>query len=490
MKNDELIITSGGYFNNGHLGFSGLPQIHEGIVSVFLSVSRDAYEQFLDRTNLTEESKKYIMSVVSEKEIPVFPQTPFEISDVVCVNYLTNGDVTASIVDVSSGDSVGVRLYDAEKDRLKTVFDVVFVKNALSLKCALLEASIGKEVPPLTLKNCYHFEDWTPIDADNGEMLVRLSPSLEDLEAMVQRTPLGEHNDVQAFDDIEVYAYIKPNNMVRAKLQPVQFVHGETFTYGDEAALPLTDEEQHEIAIAVDIELAKNNILHRLYDKNGDELQELLVEKIIRDPLNSLSIDESVWKEKFTEYCLNEALDLIPQQYVALLSSKNILNDAYNCFLENSYGDYEDDYGEIGTVLADTANTILLSANDDACHPIDAWTSDCVYYVIGQFTDDADFYKALAIEGNASRMTQMPRQSEQQDAVRQKWGDIREFEYDYKPSRGKVASDYVDKLAEEDLDRGEAEFGADGYRVFPEESDKNGAEAVKQKGRNYDEQRN
>jgi len=33
---------------------------------------------------------------------------------------------------------------------------------------------------------------------------------------------------------------------------------------------------------------------------------------------------------------------------------------------------------------------------------------------------------------------------------------LRDYEYDHKPDREKVMSDHADKLAEEDIDRGEA----------------------------------
>lgn len=483
MKNDELIITSRGHFNNGHIGFSGMPQIHEGRVSVLLDVSNAAFEQFLERTNLTEASKKSIMTAMLESE------TPFsEIPAAVRVNYLISGDVTACInVDVSpteNSDVVGVRLSDAEKDRLKTVYNAAYSKEAPPLEYALLQARIGKEVTPLTLKDCYRFEDWTPIDTDEGEMLIRLSPSREDVENMVRRTQLWEQDYIQEMfsedgkstptldrfkrDGIEVdtyiYAYIKPDDTVEAKIQLVTFIDGESYNTNDAVALLLTDDEQRRITDAVDIELAKNNILFRLFDKSTDKLDYLLRTKVngeykrfithMQTETVAVAIEsayEIVWKDDINEYCANGNRNLTLQQYIALLSSKNTLDDIYERFLKN---DYANSYDDIGIVLEDTADTNMFSnavtIKEARCRIIDAWQELGTSYLIGQAVDDPSFYYARAMNGSFSR----------------------EYEYDHKPTREEVISDHTDKLAEEAIDRHEAEFGADGYRAFSDSEDR------------------
>ena len=84
------------------------------------------------------------------------------------------------------------------------------------------------------------------------------------------------------------------------------------------------------------------------------------------------------------------------------------------------------------------------------CNQIDTWESDNHTYVIGNSIDDTDFYYASVsgikgdlIQGSAT------------------------FEYDRQPSREKVESDYIDLMAERDINAHEAEFGADGSRNFP-----------------------
>ena len=84
------------------------------------------------------------------------------------------------------------------------------------------------------------------------------------------------------------------------------------------------------------------------------------------------------------------------------------------------------------------------------CNQIDTWESDNHTYVIGNSIDDTDFYFASVsgIEGDLIQGSAT-------------------FEYDRQPSREEVESDYIDLMAERDIDAHEAEFGADGSRNFP-----------------------
>lgn len=81
------------------------------------------------------------------------------------------------------------------------------------------------------------------------------------------------------------------------------------------------------------------------------------------------------------------------------------------------------------------------------CIPKDIWEDHGVTYKIGQCVDDMSFYYARATDGTVTR----------------------DYEYDHEPSRENVMSDHADKLAEEAIDRHEAEYGADGRRAFPDE---------------------
>lgn len=79
-----------------------------------------------------------------------------------------------------------------------------------------------------------------------------------------------------------------------------------------------------------------------------------------------------------------------------------------------------------------------------SCLQKDAWEERGIKFTIGQSVDDMSFYYARATDGTVTR----------------------DYEYDHKPDREKVMYDHADKLAEEDIDRGEAIYGADGYSAF------------------------
>ncbi len=80
------------------------------------------------------------------------------------------------------------------------------------------------------------------------------------------------------------------------------------------------------------------------------------------------------------------------------------------------------------------------------CRVVDEWKDEPAgtSYIIGQNEQDKSFFYARATNGDVTR----------------------EYEYDYKPEREKVVSDHYDKLAEEDIDRSEAIYGADGSLMF------------------------
>lgn len=88
--------------------------------------------------------------------------------------------------------------------------------------------------------------------------------------------------------------------------------------------------------------------------------------------------------------------------------------------------------------------TDVITIKGYECLPKDAWEEQGVTYNIGQSVDDMSFYYARATDGKITR----------------------DYEYGYEPNRVKVMSDHANKLAEEAIDRHEAEYGADGKRVF------------------------
>jgi hypothetical protein len=83
------------------------------------------------------------------------------------------------------------------------------------------------------------------------------------------------------------------------------------------------------------------------------------------------------------------------------------------------------------------------------CSQIDEWQSDNSSYVLGQDIEDGTFYYVRAAEGE----------------------ETFEYEFDSQPSREDVESHHINFLSERDIDRQEAEYGADGSRAFPHLND-------------------
>lgn len=90
----------------------------------------------------------------------------------------------------------------------------------------------------------------------------------------------------------------------------------------------------------------------------------------------------------------------------------------------------------------------LITIGGQECIKVEEWQIENDHYVMGraiQQQEDEDFHYVMVND------------------------DLRNiFEYDERPSRQKVEDDYIDRESMRDIDRFEAEFGADGYIAFPD----------------------
>lgn len=357
---------------------------------------------------------------------------------------------------------------DLPKECLKEIEESKVLQSmADEIKKQLLILELDRREPvPLSLTDCYHFEDWTPIDdVREGEIIetcIMLSPSKEDIDEMTRRIPSSALQvcAMGGKDDLDIYAFIKPDSTVRVEMRGYTTIDNERLPITDVEKIPLTASEQQAIVETFNVELAQHGI--GLSDKNTEELSDLLYIKVDReyekfitamrecDTATAIeSAYEIVWKDNINEYCANKTPDLTPRQYAALLSENNTLDSVYERWLKNEYAT---SYDDVGIVLGDTADVILRSMKttikEVECHIIDTWEDGDYSCTIGRSVDDASFCYASVSDGTITR----------------------EYEYDYLPSRDKVVSDHINKLSEEDIDRHEAEFGADGSRVFSENS--------------------
>lgn len=192
-----------------------------------------------------------------------------------------------------------------------------------------------------------------------------------------------------------------------------------------------------------------------LYDEHDDESQYRW-----RGSLSEWgNIRKSILSDK-TEY-LQLFLNDVSLSYPSIVAElREELNDYTSAYLnrnkvenipqtqDNSHNltnaDLSAERGESRGNTMEQNNAITIKGNE--CRPTDNWEEHGVFYIVGQSIDDPSFYYARATNGDVTR----------------------EYEYDHKPEREKVVSDHYDKLAEEDIDRREAIYGADGYSMFPQ----------------------
>ncbi|MCM1276902.1 MAG: DUF3848 domain-containing protein [Lachnospiraceae bacterium] len=97
----------------------------------------------------------------------------------------------------------------------------------------------------------------------------------------------------------------------------------------------------------------------KLYNKVNAEYLNFISE-MKKEPTDVVigSAYEIVWKDDITHYLENEALDLSPKQFSALLSSKNTLDEIYGEWCSN--GELHS-YDDIAIALKDTAEHIAYS---------------------------------------------------------------------------------------------------------------------------------
>lgn len=86
-------------------------------------------------------------------------------------------------------------------------------------------------------------------------------------------------------------------------------------------------------------------------------------------------------------------------------------------------------------------------------------------YTVGKSWDGDDFYAVLVNKDRSENVR-----------------PYAELEYDFNPDSLKIISDYTDYLAEQDFNRYEAEYGADGSRAFGRGSEENAEEALRDRG--------
>lgn len=184
--------------------------------------------------------------------------------------------------------------------------------------------------------------------------------------------------------------------------------------------------------------VAKKDILDDVNPEDISERDGLTVE--IRKEQDNVLIAVS----EFTEEREATGATAIPVEQFVNMTAQDISRTVNEVYAYNM----EEQEREEDRERENFFEEVVIDGN--RCNQIDTWESDNHTYVIGNSIDDTDFYYASVsgIEGDLIQGSAT-------------------FEYDRQPSREKVESDYIDLMAERDINAHEAEFGADGSRNFP-----------------------
>ena len=145
---------------------------------------------------------------------------------------------------------------------------------------------------------------------------------------------------------------------------------------------------------------------------------------------------------------------------------ETLTEDLANDILQDYYGKYFEITTPQGAVLAEgelnaslskmflnvaekTRNGNEMEIDGYTCRVVDAWQNGTEDYVLGQDMEESDFFYAQVMERD------------------EQWEGTYFYEYDKQPTRQEVEDDHLNRISALEIDRQEAEFGADGRRVFP-----------------------
>lgn len=132
------------------------------------------------------------------------------------------------------------------------------------------------------------------------------------------------------------------------------------------------------------------------------------------------SSDNKEWAKSLEPHAMWENRDYIVTSHPAVL----------NGFINQTRR-----YMEQEKELAAQADKAAFAIDGQMCIKVDEWQSGEDSYLLGNSTEDSDFFYAAVNENTF-------------------------YEYDYKPNRQKIEEDYLNTLAERDIDRHEAEVFA------------------------------
>lgn len=151
--------------------------------------------------------------------------------------------------------------------------------------------------------------------------------------------------------------------------------------------------------------------------------------------------DKVYWEETLTEDLANDIFQDYYGKYFEITTPQGAvlaegeLNDSFTKMFLN--------------VAEKTRNGNEMEIDGYTCRVVDAWQNGTEDYVLGQDMEEGEFFYAQVTERD------------------EPWKGVYNYEYDKQPTRQEVEEDHLNRMSELEIDRQEAEYGADGRRAFP-----------------------
>lgn len=151
--------------------------------------------------------------------------------------------------------------------------------------------------------------------------------------------------------------------------------------------------------------------------------------------------DKVYWEENLTEDLANDIFQDYYGKYfeIATLQGVTLAEGELNASLSEVFMQ----------VAEKTRNGNEMEIDGYTCRVVDTWQNGTEDYVLGQDMEEGDFFYAQVMERD------------------EEWKGVFSYEYDKQPTRQEVEEDHLNRISALEIDRQEAEFGADGRRVFP-----------------------
>lgn len=151
--------------------------------------------------------------------------------------------------------------------------------------------------------------------------------------------------------------------------------------------------------------------------------------------------DKVYWEETLTEDLADDILQDYYGKYFEITTPQGAVL---------AEGELNNSLSEVFMQIAEkTRNGEEMDIDGYACRVIDTWQNGTEDYVLGEDKEEGGFFYVQVTERD------------------EQWKGVYNYEYDKQPTRQEVEDSHLYRISELEIDRQEAEYGADGRRAFP-----------------------